>query len=315
MFYIDTNPVAFSVLGFKIYWYSLSYIITIVISYVFLIQQNKKLQITTRKNIESFTSNVILGILIGGRLGYVLIYNPKFYFANPSKILMLQNGGMSWHGAFVVCVGIVFFFCKKHNINIFSITDIIVRTIPIGFFLGRISNLINQELWGRQSDSDFPLSVVFSSDPMQITRHPSQIYEAIGEGLFLFFIINFAHIYNKKHQFCKKNHENTSKKSSNFAKITNKYYVFNYKNTKKTQNFSKNTQKFAKKDNFQSKNTFIFLIFYPIIRFFCEFFRAPDPQIGLILKYFTIGQILNLLIVFFTILFYKLYNFQENELR
>ena len=124
-----------------------------------------------------------LGIILGGRLGYVLFYNPSYFFAHPSEIIQLWKGGMSFHGGFLGCVIAVIGFARWRGIPILSLGDIVCAVAPIGLFLGRIANFINAELWGRTTD--VPWAFVFpGAGPLP--RHPSQLYEATLEGIVLF---------------------------------------------------------------------------------------------------------------------------------
>jgi len=186
MFINNFDPVAFQVFSLEIRWYSLSYVVGLIIGWIycnkFLIQDQAK------KNLfDDYISYIIIGIIIGGRLGYVIIYNPTYYLKNIVEIPMIWNGGMSFHGAVIGVILSTTIFCKKNNQNIFYYLDLVALSSPIGIFLGRISNFINSELYGRESD------IIWSVKFIQIdnlNRHPSQIYEAIFEGIILFVILN-----------------------------------------------------------------------------------------------------------------------------
>ena len=186
MFINNFDPVAFQVFSLEIRWYSLSYVVGLIIGWIycnkFLIQDQAK------KNLfDDYISYIIIGIIIGGRLGYVIIYNPTYYLKNIVEIPMIWNGGMSFHGAVLGVILSTIIFCKKNNQNIFYYLDLVALSSPIGIFLGRISNFINSELYGRESD------IIWSVKFIQIdnlNRHPSQIYEAIFEGIVLFIILN-----------------------------------------------------------------------------------------------------------------------------
>lgn len=247
----NINPVLLNIGPLQLHYYALSYLITIVISYCFLKYKNKKLQITNSENIESFATHCIFSIILGGRLGYVIFYDLKYYLANPLQIFQIWEGGMAWHGAFIGIVITCYLFSRKHQIPFFALPDVIVRTIPIGFFLGRITNFLNQELIGRSVDPNFPLAITFPNDPYQIPRHPSQLYEAFAEGLILLLIINFI------------------------------------------------AWKFLKKSGL---NTLVFVIGYAIARIICEFFRQPDPQIGFIGSFFTLGQLFSVFMIMSSII-------------
>ena len=191
MFINNFDPVAFQVFSLEIRWYSLAYIVGLIIGWIycnkFLISDQIK-----KNQFDDYITYIIIGIIIGGRLGYVFIYNPSYYLKNILEIPMIWNGGMSFHGAVVGVILSTIVFCKKNNENIFYYLDLVALSSPIGIFLGRISNFINSELYGRESD------IIWSVKFIQIdnlNRHPSQIYEAIFEGIVLFIILNL--IYKK----------------------------------------------------------------------------------------------------------------------
>ena len=138
--------------------------------------------------VEDLIPYLIIGIILGGRMGYVLFYNLNYFLNNPIKIFFIWEGGMSFHGGLVGVTILTLLFAKKNNINLFSLTDIISCAAPIGIFFGRLANFINGELYGKVTT--FPWGVVFpnaGSEP----RHPSQIYEAGLEGFLLFLVMYF----------------------------------------------------------------------------------------------------------------------------
>ena len=189
MFINNFDPVAFQVFSLEIRWYSLAYIVGLVLGWIYcnkiLIKDEDK-----KKLFDEYISYIIIGIILGGRLGYVFIYNPSYYLENFNEIPMIWNGGMSFHGAVLGIIFATIIFCKKNNQNIFYYLDLISLSAPIGIFLGRISNFINSELYGRETD------IIWSVKFLQIDnlyRHPSQIYEAIFEGVVLFILLNFFH--------------------------------------------------------------------------------------------------------------------------
>ena len=197
-----------------------------------------------------FFTYAVFSIIIGGRLGYVLFYNPIFYLKNFLSIFKVWNGGMSFHGGLIgVLIG-AYFLCKKYNINYFSFCDLLSIVSPIGLFLGRIANFINMELYGRVTNSKF---AVIYSNVDNLPRHPSQLYEAFLEGFLLFIILFLLEIYT---------------------------------DIKKNKGLS----------------SLLFLILYGIFRFIVEFFREPDSQIGYILNYFTMGQIISIPFIFIGII-------------
>ena len=194
MFINNFDPVAFQVFFIEIRWYSLAYIFGLILGWIYcktiLIKEQKI------KNIfDDYISYLIIGVIVGGRLGYVFIYNPDYYLNNINEIPMLWKGGMSFHGGLIGVILATFLFCKKNNQKVFYFLDLVAVTAPIGIFLGRVSNFINSELYGRESDVFWSVKFIQVDN---LNRHPSQIYEAIFEGLILFFILNI--FYNKLSQ-------------------------------------------------------------------------------------------------------------------
>jgi phosphatidylglycerol---prolipoprotein diacylglyceryl transferase len=191
----DFNPIAFAIGPFKIRWYALAYIGGIVLGWMYARALLKSPGLwrgpapMTLPQIDDFILWVTIGIILGGRTGYVLFYNPIFFLHHPAEILELWNGGMSFHGGFLGCVAAVILFAWKNNASILSLGDITTAVGPIGLFLGRIANFINGELWGRPADPNLPWAMVFPHDVLQLPRHPSQLYEAALEGLVLFTIL------------------------------------------------------------------------------------------------------------------------------
>ena len=188
------DPVAFSIGWFVIRWYALAYIGGIVLGWIYARSLVKKERLwggpvpITLVQLDDFILWVTLGIIVGGRTGYVLFYNPAFFIQHPAEIFQLWNGGMSFHGGFLGCVAAVMLFARKNDISILSLGDITTAVGPIGLFLGRLANFINSELWGRTADASVPWAMVFPNggpDP----RHPSQLYEAGLEGIVLFAIL------------------------------------------------------------------------------------------------------------------------------
>jgi phosphatidylglycerol:prolipoprotein diacylglycerol transferase len=188
------NPIAFSIGWFAIRWYALAYIGGIVLGWIYArsLVKNERLwggpAPITLEQLDDFILWVTIGIIVGGRTGYVLFYNPAYFAQHPAEIFELWNGGMSFHGGFLGCVAAVMLFCRKHGISILSLGDITTGVGPIGLFLGRLANFINSELWGRPADSSVPWRMVFPNGG-PLPRHPSQLYEAALEGILLFTIL------------------------------------------------------------------------------------------------------------------------------
>ena len=191
MFINNFDPVAFEFLTFEIRWYSLSYIAGIVLAWIYIKKFILK-ETEYSKYIDDLISYVIIGVIIGGRLGYVIFYNFEYYISNPLEILMIWTGGMSFHGGVLGVIISTYLFCKKNKLSTFYFLDLISLSAPIGIFLGRIANFINSELYGTRTD--FFLAVIFEKVDT-VSRHPSQLYEAFFEGIILFILLNF--IYKK----------------------------------------------------------------------------------------------------------------------
>src|SRR6185437_8859390 len=189
------NPIAISIGPFAIRWYALAYICGIIAGWIYARQMLKNEKLwggpapITLIQLDDFILWVTLGIILGGRTGYVLFYNLPFFIQNPSEIFELWKGGMSFHGGFMGCVIAVIWFARKNDVPILSLGDITTAVGPIGLFLGRIANFINGELWGRPADPDLPWAMVFPHDILRLPRHPSQLYEATLEGVVLFTIL------------------------------------------------------------------------------------------------------------------------------
>ena len=187
MFINNFDPVAFNFLSLEIKWYSIAYILGIVLGWIYC----KKKLIKDKKILNLFDdliAYIIFGIIIGGRIGYVLFYNFKYYLENVSEIFMIWNGGMSFHGGLLGVIIATFLFSKKHKMDTYIFLDLISLTAPIGIFFGRIANFINSELYGKETDILWSVKFLAIDN---IPRHPSQIYEAILEGLILFVLLNY----------------------------------------------------------------------------------------------------------------------------
>jgi phosphatidylglycerol---prolipoprotein diacylglyceryl transferase len=188
------NPIALQIGPIAIRWYALAYIAGIVIGWLYARALVKKERLwggpapITLVQLDDFVLWVTIGIIVGGRTGYVLFYNPVFFAQHPLEILQLWNGGMSFHGGFLGCVAAVMLFARANNISILSLGDITTAVGPIGVFLGRLANFINSELWGRPADDSVPWAMVFPNGG-PLPRHPSQLYEAGLEGILLFAIL------------------------------------------------------------------------------------------------------------------------------
>ena len=188
------DPVAIAIGPIVIRWYALAYIGGIVLGWVYARALIKSTRLwggpapVTLLEMDDFILWVTIGIILGGRTGYVLFYNLDFFIKHPAEIIELWKGGMSFHGGFMGCVFAVMLFCWKRNLSILSLGDITCAVGPIGLLLGRLANFINSELWGRTADASVPWAMVFPNGG-PLPRHPSQLYEASLEGIVLFTIL------------------------------------------------------------------------------------------------------------------------------
>ena len=251
MFINNIDPVALQIMSFEIRWYSLAYIAGIVIGWLLC----KKIFIQKsdiNEKFDDYITYLIIGIIVGGRLGYIIFYNFNYYLNNILDIFKIWQGGMSFHGGLLGIILASIIFAKKNNQDPFEYMDLVSLVAPIGIFFGRLANFINSELYG--TTTEVLWSVTFTKVD-NLSRHPSQLYEAITEGVILFLILVY---------FRKKNY------------LTKPGLISG-----------------------------LFLIFYSIFRFFVEFFRVPDEQLGYLILNLSMGQIISLIFVTIgTILFY-----------
>lgn len=182
----NIDPVIFKIGPLSVRWYGVMYLIGFSASYFLVRYQLKRKRIAM--DIGSLYSFLILGLVIGGRLGYIVFYNLNDYIKNPIEIFAVWHGGMSFHGGLIgsVLAGII--FCKKHRLDFWQLSDLVIVTVPTGLGLGRIGNFINGELYGRVTD--VPWGMIFPSGG-PFPRHPSQLYESFLEGVVLFVFLWF----------------------------------------------------------------------------------------------------------------------------
>ena len=248
------SPVVFKMGPLQVHYYGLMYLLALLSAYLLVLYRLKKENIGFKKEvIGSYFTWLIFAVIIGGRLGYVLFYNLSYYLKHPLEVFLpfdLNRGfaytgfyGMSYHGALIVIVIASAVFCHKYKLNFWLLSDLIVPVVPLGYTFGRLGNFINGELYGRITT--VPWGMYFPLDPAHQLRHPSQLYEALLEGVFLFIVLWSL---RKK------------------VRISGCLFSF-------------------------------YLIGYGLVRFFLEFFRQPDQQLGLILGPFTMGQILCLAMI------------------
>jgi len=187
----NINPVALSLGPVQIHWYGLMYLFGIGISWWLL----AKFRLTrlgenfTKDNLSDLIFWAAVGIIAGGRLGYVLFYNFNEFIQAPWLIVQVWRGGMSFHGGLIGVIVCLWIFARKHNLGFFAVIDFIAPVVPIGLGLGRIGNFINAELWGKPTSASWGMIFPYYSDPLQLPRHPSQLYQFLLEGVILFTVL------------------------------------------------------------------------------------------------------------------------------
>ncbi len=184
------SPILLRIGPFAIHYYALAYIIGLILGWQ-LMRRIGMLNpaVGTLPQIDDFLTWMTLGIVLGGRLGYVLFYQPGFFLTHPWRIVAVWDGGMSFHGG---CIGVtlaIIWFCAKHHLNILRFADRIAVSVPLGLFLGRIANFVNGELWGRAAAPWFPYPMIFPQSGSNIPRYPSELIEALLEGVVLFAVM------------------------------------------------------------------------------------------------------------------------------
>jgi phosphatidylglycerol---prolipoprotein diacylglyceryl transferase len=258
------DPVLLHLGPLAIRWYALSYIAGFCL---FIWLGRKRIKngktVFTNEMLDDFITMGVLGVIIGGRLGYVLFYQPGFYLSNPLEIFKVWHGGMSFHGGFLGVLFAMYLFALKYKVGFWQVADFIAPLVPLGLACGRVGNFINGELWGRVTDPDAFWAMGFQNalrqdemmvykDPQKwsaiweqyhmLPRHPSQLYEVMFEGMALFVIIWL----------------------------------------------------FSKKTRPTGQVSMVFLAGYGIFRFIVEFAREPDFYLGLLFMNLTMGQLLSL---------------------
>jgi phosphatidylglycerol:prolipoprotein diacylglycerol transferase len=181
------DPVLIQIGPFAIRWYALAYIAGILLAWRYmLVLAQRASSGPGERDIDDFVVWATLGVVLGGRLGYVLFYQSDYYLANPLQIFFVWQGGMSFHGGVLGVVAALVMFALRRGVGLLALSDLLACATPIGLFFGRLANFVNAELWGRPSD--LPWAMVFPRGG-PLPRHPSQIYEAALEGVVLFFVM------------------------------------------------------------------------------------------------------------------------------
>ena len=193
------DPVIFEIGGFRLQYYGLMYVVGFVVTYILVryrLNTEKRFRVTTEQ-VQALLTYMMLGVIVGGRLGYVLFYNPAYFLRHPLEIVLpfdFSDGfrftgitGMSFHGGLFCVILFAWLYCRKANLHFWEMADLFLPAIPLGYMFGRIGNFINGELYGRATD--LPIGMFFPSAPGSQLRHPSQLYEAFFEGIFLFAVL------------------------------------------------------------------------------------------------------------------------------
>jgi phosphatidylglycerol:prolipoprotein diacylglycerol transferase len=186
--YPEIDPVAFSLGPLQVHWYGIMYLLGFAGAWQLAMVRARKTNAPCRpEQVEDLIVYGAMGVILGGRFGYVLFYHFERFLSDPLWLLRVWEGGMSFHGGMLGVILALYFYARKINAPFFAVTDFVAPLVPIGLGLGRLGNFIGQELWGRASDVSW--AIVFPKDPLGLARHPSQLYQAALEGLVLFAIL------------------------------------------------------------------------------------------------------------------------------
>lgn len=265
------NPVIFSLGGFKLHYYGLMYLVafaTVYILVVYRIKREKQFRISSDE-IQNLMIFTMIGVIVGGRVGYVIIYNPVYYLKTPLEIFLpinFSNGitftgisGMSFHGGLIGVILSIWIFTRKCGFNFWNTVDLFAPAVPLGYTFGRIGNFINGELYGRVTSAS--IGMYFPHASGKNLRHPSQLYEAFFEGIILFIVL------------------------------------WNLRKMEKPKGAMLS----------------FYIIGYGLVRFFIEFYRQPDPQIGFVFMSLTMGQLLCGLMVVCGVVLYLILSQMEKR--
>ena len=186
----NIDPVAFRIGPLAVRWYGLMYLVGFM-AFAFLgrVRARQSWRGITVQDVDDLLFWGVFGVILGGRLGYVLLYKPGDYLQHPLEIFMLWHGGMASHGGIIGVIVVMWLFARARSKPFLTVADFVVPLIPLALAAGRLGNFINGELWGRQADPSLPWAMIFPQSGSQIPRHPSQIYQFLGEGIALFVIL------------------------------------------------------------------------------------------------------------------------------
>jgi phosphatidylglycerol---prolipoprotein diacylglyceryl transferase len=187
------NPIALQLGPVGIHWYGLMYVVAFMLFLWLGTLRTRQPQWAqagwTKRDVEDLLFFGVIGVIVGGRLGYVLFYKPGYYAANPLEALMVWKGGMAFHGGLLGVIGAMALFARRRSRTFLAVTDFIAPCVPTGLAAGRLGNFINGELWGRAADPSLPWAMVFPQSGQSFARHPSQLYQFLLEGLLLFVVL------------------------------------------------------------------------------------------------------------------------------
>ena len=245
------DPVAFQLGPFAVHWYGLTYLVAFGL---FLWLASLRVQRTpfaeagwSRRDVEDLLFYGVLGVIVGGRLGYVLFYKPEYYAAHPLEALAIWKGGMAFHGGLLGVIAAMLLFARKTRRRWMEVTDLIAPCVPLGLASGRMGNFINGELWGRAADAALPWAMVYPQSGSEVPRHPSPLYQVALEGVLLFVLL---WLYARRPSAYRDRAGGPT-----WGKVSG-----------------------------------AFLIGYGLLRFVAEFFREPDPFLGLLALGMSMGQ-------------------------
>jgi phosphatidylglycerol:prolipoprotein diacylglycerol transferase len=265
------NPVLYEIGGFRLHYYGLMYLVAFAVVYMmatYRIKRENRFRISADE-IQNLMILMMIGVIFGGRIGYVIFYNPGYYLKHPLEIFLpfnFSNGltftgisGMSFHGGLIGVLVSIWYFTRKAGFNFWDIVDLFAPVVPLGYTFGRIGNFINGELYGRVTSA--PIGMYFPQAPGPNLRHPSQLYEAFFEGIILFIVLwNLRKFHNPKGAMLS-----------------------------------------------------FYLIGYGLVRFFIEYYRQPDPQLGFVFMSFSMGQLLCSGMILFGAALYLFLSRMENQ--
>ncbi len=187
------DPIALALGPLKVHWYGLTYLAAFALFYLLASVRAKQPFFAQRgwdrQMVEDVLFFGVMGVVLGGRLGYVLFYKPGYYFSHPSEILAVWQGGMAFHGGLLGVITALAIYAKRQGRHFFEVADLVAPCVPIGLAAGRFGNFMNGELWGRAADPSLPWAMVFPQSGTDIARHPSQLYQFGLEGVLLFVLL------------------------------------------------------------------------------------------------------------------------------